>query len=423
MTLKWKSRGGSLISAPMKYSENGGKTWVYYIPESSRQKTKSAYQITGSEGHLKLPNGKWSGGGPFYTGRSFIDFPMRDISWNYPPGGRLVVTRVGTPMPDSLLPVEYRTLDPTTLRSKDTSDLDEYGTEAISRVAPTNPTSNLAQTLAELHREKLPALPGLQSIQKRLAIIRAAGSEFLNVQFGWLPLLGEVENMSNSIRHSDQILRQYLKDAGKLVRREYEFDTEISESEKTIKGGAGPSCIHTGATGFPGWCSSLVEPQDLTQSIKVTTKRHFSGAFTYPPPGNADNVSKALGFGSEANKLLGTSVTPDVLWELTPWSWLVDWFTNTGEIINNFTQFETQGLVMPYGYIMEEKSVEITHKLVPTAAQKKEPQWYLMSVPPSRKTFVTKVRRPANPFGFGIEWPDLSPVQIAILIALGITLP
>jgi hypothetical protein len=35
--------------------------------------------------------------------------------------------------------------------------------------------------------------------------------------------------------------------------------------------------------------------------------------------------------------------------------------------------------------------------------------------------FSVKRRREANPFGFGIGWEDLSPTQLAITAALGIT--
>jgi hypothetical protein len=34
---------------------------------------------------------------------------------------------------------------------------------------------------------------------------------------------------------------------------------------------------------------------------------------------------------------------------------------------------------------------------------------------------VEKSRSPANPFGFGIGWEDLSPTQLAITAAIGIT--
>jgi hypothetical protein len=44
-----------------------------------------------------------------------------------------------------------------------------------------------------------------------------------------------------------------------------------------------------------------------------------------------------------------------------------------------------------------------------------------LTVPPLRLVTETKKRVPASPFGFGITWDGLSPLQVSILGALGIT--
>jgi hypothetical protein len=94
----------------------------------------------------------------------------------------------------------------------------------------------------------------------------------------------------------------------------------------------------------------------------------------------------------------------------------VDWFSNAGDVINNAQAFALGGLVMPYGYIMEETTIVELYEQDHTG---------LTGVHgPSPTTMcesTIKRRRPANPFGFGVGWQGLTPTQLAISAALGIT--
>jgi len=123
-----------------------------------------------------------------------------------------------------------------------------------------------------------------------------------------------------------------------------------------------------------------------------------------------------IGAGSEAEKLLGLPLTPDVVWELTPWSWAIDWFSNAGSVISNVSAFKLGGLVMRYGYIMEETTITDTYSMASAGFLDDTGP-----VPPSTITYTVKRRREANPFGFGLSWDGLSPSQMLITAALGIT--
>jgi hypothetical protein len=70
---------------------------------------------------------------------------------------------------------------------------------------------------------------------------------------------------------------------------------------------------------------------------------------------------------------------------------------------------------MWYGYIMEHSIVRDTYTLSATGFN--QPQ----AVPPATFVTETKLRRGANPFGFGLTWDGLSTFQKSILAALGIT--
>jgi len=117
----------------------------------------------------------------------------------------------------------------------------------------------------------------------------------------------------------------------------------------------------------------------------------------------------------EAKKLLGISLTPETLWNLAPWSWTVDWFSNAGDVISNVSDWATDGLVMRYGYLMEHSIVKDTYLMNGTGSKS------VPSCPPLQLVTETKLRKRANPFGFGLTWNGLSAVQLAILGALGIS--
>ena len=171
------------------------------------------------------------------------------------------------------------------------------------------------------------------------------------------------------------------------------------------------------------YIGSTAEPRRIV--CKNERKRWFEGCFTYGGPSGTDSFRRHLGFGREADAVFGLSLTPDVLWELTPWSWAVDWFSNAGDVINNVTNFGAAGLVMRYGFMMTEVIEEYRVELTGCRLRAKtKPNTYI-SVPIGPSAFgnrlISRSRSSANPFGFGVGWEGLSPTQLAITAALGIT--
>jgi hypothetical protein len=307
--------------------------------------------------------------------------------------------------------------------SFDPSSLDADGATAIAQCAPTNPTANLASTLAESVREGIPSLPGIQSWKKRTEILRAAGSEYLNYQFGWDPLRREVTNVVDAARHHRDIMQNYRHNEGSNVHRRFDFDSEDTAYEEELS----PSSPNEGPANGSRWQYSDSGHPAATRINRVvnTRKRWFEGCFTYGGPSKTDSFGRAIGFGSEADAVFGLALSPDVLWDLTPWSWAVDWFSNTGDVIHNVTNFALAGLVMRYGYMMEETISESYTEYGPHWRYhiNDKQQLALKQIGPCRsgERYITKRRAPANPFGFGIGWEDLSPTQLAITAAIGIT--
>jgi len=293
------------------------------------------------------------------------------------------------------------------------------GSTAISRCKPTNSVASLSTALGELRRDGIPKLIGAHTWEEKALNLKSAGGEYLNVVFGWEPLIADVKDMAYAIRNSDKILKQYQRDAGRLVRRRYEFPMERSVGPINDYGS--------------GWYPYFPEGYNLSQGAydhypftagegrltsQLIQERHqwFSGAFTYYIPSGTTAMGKLGELSAKAGKLLGLELSPEVFWELTPWSWAVDWFSNTGDIISNVSSFITDGLVLRYGYIMEHSVSREIYTLENVPLNGRPHTTFTLE-----KIHEVKKRKRATPFGFGVDEANLSGRQLSILAALGIT--
>lgn len=289
-------------------------------------------------------------------------------------------------------------------------ELDEYGATAIARCKPTNSVADVATALGELLREGLPALPGIHTWRHRTDAGRKAGDEYLNAVFGWLPLTRDVKGVMSGVSNAGRILKQYERDAGKQVRRQYHFPTERTSHDTVLSDNWTPY-MSPGNTDIASLFSGR-----LIQTDFRLVDRWFSGAFTYWLPTGYDSRSRLLRQMYLADKVFGTRLDPETLWNLAPWSWAIDWFSNTGDVISNVQDWILNGLVMRYGYMME-TSITKTIYTYESTGSKPDP----IAVLPMQFVTETKMRRKANPFGFGVSWSGLSPQQLAIVAALGLT--
>jgi len=266
--------------------------------------------------------------------------------------------------------------------------------------------------LGELRKDGLPAIAGASTMQARTLRLRQAGDEFLNVEFGWLPLVSDVDDLIRTIKDSDKLLDQYDSDRGKLIRRRYSFPSEKSETEEQLSASKMPEGIPIsvgfGPPSIPGVWS---------KRTTVVKNRWFSGAFRYGVPTSGLTARKGIaGLAAKADYLYGLTLTPDVLWNLTPWSWATDWALNTGDVLTNVSDFAQHGLIMQYGYLMETTITRVTYSLRGLVLY-----GIPVRVPDATFEVITKSRTGANPFGFGITWDGLSSTQAAIAVALGIS--
>lgn len=290
------------------------------------------------------------------------------------------------------------------------SELDALGTTVIANVLPTNPVSGLFVGLGELKRDGIPSLFGVQSWKNRTNIARGAGSEFLNHQFGWVPLVNEIKRFTHAVTNSDELIAQYARNSGRKIKRSVALPIDQSV---TVSQGTGRSTVPLLGAIYDGGSY-----KDYTQTVIKSKRRWFKAAFSYYLPPFKPNGDNTRRNEQLANYLYGTRPTPEGLWDLTPWTWAADWVGNFGDVLHNIGAFHQDGLVMLYGYVMEEGIHSITY--VHDDVRFKTYPGVKHGVSATVRT-VVKQRRGATPYGFGLNPGSFTSRQWAILVALGLS--
>lgn len=300
------------------------------------------------------------------------------------------------------------------------------GTTAIARTEPTNPAISLSTAIGELRNDGLPTILGssymldvtkylrrskARSVSKNVA---KSGGEYLNVEFGWKPLISDVRKLAVAVRDSHEIIEQYRRNSDKKIRRRFEYPSVQSTRLTTSsQGGAGVMYFYPGSG--EGVANSATGAGTLYETY--LQRRWFSGAFRYHVPVSDDQLGKLAEWKSYSDKLLGQVLTPEVLWNLSPWTWAADWFTNTGDILHNISAMGHDGLVLQYGYSM----AETIRTAFYSGAMNGTSGWG-GSYPCTKLHTVKSARRiPATPYGFGVDLNSLTAKQTAIVAALGLS--
>lgn len=291
-----------------------------------------------------------------------------------------------------------------------------YGPTAIKLTAPTNPIEALAVGLAELKSEGFPPSVNLDHWKEMTASARLAGEKHLEVQFGWLPLMSDIQKTFYAIKNAGRLLDQFQRDAGGTIRRRMTFPTTVSEEFHTLSASHPLWVENVAPSALASMMVGRATAGVLTESIRTQNTVSFSGAFTYHLQRDNSTLNKLKAYEQRINHLLGTRVTPETLWNLAPWSWLSDWKMNIGDNISNAVRLSEDGLVLRYGYLMSETISDHTLTLSGPVSTTGVTGPYSITF-----TVVRKERVRATPYGFAINPNSFNVRQWGILGALGLT--
>jgi len=277
----------------------------------------------------------------------------------------------------------------------------ERGTAAIAATIPTNPASDLGTFIGEL-REGLPILNA--RARELNGFAERASGKYLEYQFAIKPFLSDLKSFASTAKRYDALLDQLERGSGKLIRRRIEYPM-VRTSEILAK--------QTNRSAVPSITTPLAITGDYTVERVTTSQYWFSGAYSYYFDRGDFSRNRMLRALQELDQLYGINPTNvDLLWNITPWTWLSDWVFNAGDVLANVRALQRDSLVINWGYIMCHKTIVDKYTLSSPTNNYYATQSFGTEV---------KMRRKASPYGFGLTPGGFSNRQKAILSALGIS--
>ncbi len=365
---------------------NGTSTSHYMDPSGSRD------LLAGSEGHYGYPNfppNRDVGGG----------FSLFDDTTDHQ---RVGVNCVWLNDPSTNYNGSMMSRRPTILHPDSSGNGSSRGAEAYAKMKPTRPSMRLLTSIYEL--KDLPSMLRQRMTNNNLKNI---GSYFLAYKFGWEPLFQDIRDMVVKQKTIEKRIDWLLRHNNKAVRTRITL-ANFSENAVTRSGGPGSGILH---------------PQLATQYFKVLPafkeveqfSEHWwaSARWRIHLPAGPGNIAYKRALMAE---LYGLYPSPSTIWKMMPWSWLIDWFSNAGYLIENLETTMDSRIAADYMYMMRENRITSSYEAWATLYDRNMTPFEVRVGANRRRTW--KSRLVGNPFGFSTN-TNLSGMQMAILGALG----
>lgn len=350
-----------------------------------------------------------------------------------------------------------KVIDSTYGFAKTDSQLKTIGTSFIKATNPIQSQVNLLSDIAEAVSSGffLPELLGKSIVgsvinpNKRKDIIKAVGGEYLNYIFGYKPLADDIAKVGSLIDTVNDLIDQWIKDNGTIVRRRRKvkgkpialLSGDINIPGSAMANGFTPSWIGPVGSGLPfssnesqPWSTGLETSANMANvsasgfyAVTSTSDISFSAGYEYDlttlvTPLESDDASarEILHSAYLRGQLLEIAFGLDsasisrAAFDATPFSWLLDWFVNIGDVIDNFRGLQSRGVQMLWGYISETvtRDYYMEYNLTWNPTQEVFFRTYGLSA----QKAIRRVR--ATPFGFGTSFDSLTADQTSTLAAL-----
>jgi hypothetical protein len=371
------------------YNAVGGNSPITYGPYLPFQ------EQTGDEIHTRYPKE----GGPFQKREVSVTF-----SDGNGPSGYTYYNKYNKLTYNNYYDGSYRIASPMAFSfpAEQMETTLDYGPTAWDRYRPKLSTVGLGQFLAELRDAP-------QLMFKKLRSFRAIGNNYLAVEFGWKPFLNDLRRWYTSVKNIDRQIATLRNKNGKWLKR---GGTLVDSTDQSFTSLAGGTYVSP---------SNFLVNQKYHRTNTTSEKIWFDGSFRFYVPG-LDNPK--WGRLPALSYLWDLRITPRLVYELVPYSWLVDWFSNLGSLVSNWSAINYDNLTAKYAYIMRTTTEEVS---IRATYQRKYSTTFPISysyydgVASSNASRITKTRGAASPFGFNLSLPDLTAWQTSILAALGLS--
>jgi len=243
---------------------------------------------------------------------------------------------------------------------------------------------------------------------------REVADHWINHQFGWAPFIADILKLRDTMLNVRAQANALAAENGKWVKKRV-----------TVLDDFGSMMVRSVNSGnfIPGY-TVTIPWKYLSGDVKYEIwddyryRIYATGEFSYYRPefdSGRPDFDSAFNRLQQLLTLWGLRVTPAHLYAITPWSWLVDWFTGLGNWLGYLQDSFLDSLVGRECYIM--KKTHITRSFRIAVPFKTGSRNFIFT-----REIVCKHRDPfSSPYGPSISWGGLSPRQLSILAALGLT--
>jgi len=253
---------------------------------------------------------------------------------------------------------------------------------------------------------------------------RHIADQFLNEEFGWAPFISDLRKLIDAYENSANYVSNMVRNNRTWMkrRRVLEEETVVSAVQRFYTSATIP---HDGALDWQNFkmCAPMqldgISCTGFTDFQKIVkTKVWAVGDFMYYRP-EFDAMDPDFDSGIMVLRRMltqyGFRINPSVLYKITPWTWLADWFTNLGKHIDRLNDWVEDQIVSRNLSVCrtEERTMTKTCHLNYFNGP--------MTVQFQRRLLLKQRELADSPYGFNVPWNTMSPRQIAILGAIGFT--
>jgi len=248
-----------------------------------------------------------------------------------------------------------------------------------------------------------------------------AADHFINHQFGWAPFVSDINSFYDAFSRMDEHITRLSRNNGQFTRR----SVPVFKGTTVTKIGSGTGTKvfpnssfdydtrwNTGVSWFIGSGATWELYDILTDNCVATGKfRYYRPEFDYANP----EYSSVMNTLRRRAAILGLRVNPSNIYKATPWTWAIDWVSNVGKHIDFLNDTLVDSVACEYCYVTRHTiRVRRFIQKLPFASGTLTLQF--------DRIVDTKQREGArSPYGFGLTLDNLTPRQIAITAALGIS--
>ena len=252
---------------------------------------------------------------------------------------------------------------------------------------------------------------------------KGAAQHFLNHNFGWVPFVKDVVALLDNVINAKDKIARLKRENGQWIRRRTILVNNVDDV--VLARGTGP--IIYPLTTFPFNDMIAIDgtghylPLTWENRVRTWTYATSVGSFRYYLPEFDNSLPDQSGLLGDIRRHLaihGARINPSNLYKAVPWTWLIDWVSDIGKSIQAIQDATLDNMAARYLFLVHHQIKTFTmRQFVPFNAVSGGNRTLEYS-----QIIDVKQRKEADsPFGFGLSWDNLTPKQLAILGALGIT--